>query len=286
MQVLEVVVESDEERLRKVYVLCRNDKSEREGAQNEYRYGHERAHDDGLGVVLARIVDLHDVYAHHLHSGVEEEYAAGKYQIVEFGKVGPETLRHVHIVVSARGEIYDAEDYEQRGGDYGSDHTAPFADLADPAETLERDECREPIYCQHYGQREDLVRCERHVVRLVGTDEGYGHGAECEHGGIPYCRFDPLQEYGQKSCSGAESLAHPAEDAALLVGEHGGQLGGHQRCGDQEDDGCEEVVEGRREPIYGLGGEPSQTYHGRDVHYGERHDREFESCACFCTHGL
>ena len=40
-------------------------------------------------------------------------------------------------------------------------------------------------------------------------------------------------------------FAHPAEDAALLVGEHRRQFGRHQRGGDQEDDRREEVVEGR-----------------------------------------
>ena len=245
MQVLEVVVETDQQRLRQADVLGRNDEAQREGAQHEDADRDERTDDDGFRVVFRRIVHVHHVNTHHLHTRVEEEDTAGQHQVVELRQVGEETLRHVHLVVTARGDVDDAQQNEQSGGYDRADHTAPFADFPDPAQTFERDEGGQPVDGQHHHQREDLVRRQDHVRMLVQSDEGDRHGAEGQHRGVPDRRFDPLQPDGQKARARSVGFAHPAEDAALLVGEHRRQFGRHQRGGDQEDDRREEVVEGR-----------------------------------------
>ena len=245
MQVAEVVVEADEQRLREADVPRRDDEPQREGSQNEDADRDERADDDGPGVVAARVFDVHDVYAHHLHAGVEEEDAAGEHQVVEFREIGEETLRKVHVVVASGGQVDRAQYDEQSGGDDRADHAAPFADLADPVQSLERNEGGDPVDDQHHDEREGLVRGQRHVMRLVHADEGDRHGSEGQDGGIPDRRFDPLQPDGQKTRARSVGLADPAEHAALLVGEHGGQLGGDHGRRNEEHDGCEQVIEGR-----------------------------------------
>ena len=276
VQVAEVVVEADEQRLRQADVLGRDDEAQREGAQHEDADRDERADDDGPRVVARRVAHLHHVDAHHLHAGVEEEDAAGEHQVVELRQVGEESLRHVHVVVAARGDVDHAQHDEQPGGDDGADHAAPLADFADPVQPLERDEGRRPVDGQHDDEREELVRGERHVVGLVGSDEGDGDRPEGEHRGVPDGRFNPLQPDGQKARPCAVGLAHPAEDAALLVGEHGRQLGGHECRGDEEDDGREEVVEGRRGSVDRFGRESAQADDCRHVHDGQRHDAQLE----------
>lgn len=286
VQVAEVVVEADEQRLRQADVLGRDDEAQREGAQHEDADRDERADDDGARVVARRIAHLHHVDAHHLHAGVEEEDAAGEHQVVELRQVGEEALRHVHVVVAARGDVDDAQHDEQSGGDDGAYHAAPLADFAHPVEPLERDEGGQPVDGQHDDQREELVRGERHVVGLVDPDEGNRDRPEGEHRGVPDGRFNPLQPDGQKARPCAVGFAHPAEDAALLVGEHGGQLGGHERRGDEEDDGGKEVVEGRRGSVDRLGRESAQAYDRRHVHDGQRHDTQLEprTRCFFCIH--
>ena len=218
--------------------------------------------------------------AHHLHAGVEEEDAACQHEVVELAQVGEESLREVHVVVASRGDVDDAEQDEQSGGDDRADHAAPLADLADPAEPLERDEGGDPVDGQHHDEREDLVRGQRHVVRFVRADEGDRHGAEGQHRGVPDRRLDPLQPDGQEARAGTEGLADPAEDAALLVGEHRREFGGDHGRRNQEDDGGKQVVEGRREPVDRLGGQAAQAHDRRHVHDGECHDTQLETRAC------
>ena len=113
-------------------------------------------------------------------------------------------------------------------------------------------------------------------MRFAGADEGDRHGAEGQYRRIPDRRFDPLQPDGQKSRAGAEGLADPAEDTALLVGKHCGKFGGDQRRGNEEHDGREEVVEGRREAVNRFRRESAQADDRRDVHDRQRHDAQLE----------
>ena len=66
----------------------------------------------------------------------------------------------------------------------------------------------------------------------------------------------------------------------------GGQLGGHERRGDEEDDGGKEVVEGRRGSVDRLGRESAQADDRRHVHDGQRHDTQLEprTRCFFCIH--
>ena len=124
-------------------------------------------------------------------------------------------------------------------------------------------------------------------MRLVHPDEGDGNGPEGEDRGIPDGRLNPLQEDGHKAGACAEGFPDPAEDSALLVGEHGGQLGCHHGRRNQKYDGCKEVVEGRRKTIFGLGSQSAQTHHSRHVHNGQRHHAELKPLArgcLFCLH--
>ena len=66
------------------------------------------------------------------NASIEQEDAAGQAYIVESCQILEETLRHVHVVVSACR-------------DYRSYHSAPFADLADPSESFHGDGCRYPV---------------------------------------------------------------------------------------------------------------------------------------------
>ena len=52
------------------------------------------------------------MHAHHLHSRIEQEYAAGQNQIVEFSQVGEESLGHVHVIMSAGSNVNDTQ-YDQ-----------------------------------------------------------------------------------------------------------------------------------------------------------------------------
>ena len=116
VEVVEIVVESDQQRLREADVLGGDDESQREGAQHEDADRDERTDDDGLGVVARRILHVHHVNAHHLHTRIEEEDAAGQHEVVEFRQVGEEALRHVHMVVPAGRDVDDAEDDQQSRG--------------------------------------------------------------------------------------------------------------------------------------------------------------------------
>ena len=222
--------------------------------------------------------------AHHLHAGVEEEDAACEHQIVEFRQIGEESLRHVHLVVPSRSDVDDSQNDQQSGRDDRTDHSAPFADLSDPADAFERDEGCDPVDGQHHDEREELVGGQNGIGLLVQSDEGDRHGAEGEDRRIPDRRFDPLQPDGKESRAGSERLADPTEDASLLVGEHRRQFGCHQRGGNQEDNRCKKVIERRRRAIDRFGRQPAQADDRRDVHDGERCHAEFESCTCFCFH--
>ena len=242
---MEIVVEAHQQRLREADVLGRDDEAQRESTQHEDADRYERTDDDGLGVVPRRVLHVHDVYTHHLHTRIEQEDTAGQHQVVEFRQVGEETLRHVHVVVSAGRNVDDAQQDQQASGNDRTDHTAPFADLADPSQALERDEGGDPVDCQHHAEREDLVRGQRRVVRVVHADEGDRHGTERQYGGVPDRRLDPLQPDGQESRAGAVRLADPAEYTALFGGEHRGQLRGDHGRRDEEDDGGKQIVECR-----------------------------------------
>ena len=80
------------------------------------------------------------MHAHHLHTGIEQEDTAGQYDIVQLCQIREETLRHVHIIMSASGDVDDAQDYEKACRDDCADHSSPFAYLAYPTKTFHRDE--------------------------------------------------------------------------------------------------------------------------------------------------
>ena len=61
-------------------------------------------------------------------------------RLSNFERSGKETLRKVHVVVASGGQVDRAQYDEQSGGDDRADHAAPFADLADPVQSLERNE--------------------------------------------------------------------------------------------------------------------------------------------------
>ena len=142
----EVVVKADKQRLSQVDVLGGDDEAEGKGSQYEYAHSGKRTDDDRLRVVLGRIVHIHNVHAHHLHTRIKKEYTAGQHYIIQFGEVGEEALGHIHIVMSSCTYIYDTQHDQQAGRDDRADHSAPFADLAHPSKALEGDEGRDPIY--------------------------------------------------------------------------------------------------------------------------------------------
>ena len=280
MQVVEVVVEAHQQRLRQADVLCGNDEAQREGAQHEDADRDQRTDDDCLGVVLRRVLYVHDVYAHHLHTRIEEEDAAGQHKVVELREVGEESLRHVHVVVAAGRNVDDAQQDQQTRGNDRADHAAPFADFTYPSESLERDERGDPVDCQHHAEREDLVRGQRRVVHVVHAYKGDRHGAERQYGGVPDGRFDPLQPDGKESGACAVSFADPSENAALLCREHRGQLRGDHGRGNEEHDGGKQIVECRRKSVDGLCGQAAQTHYGSHVHNCECHHTQFEPGTC------
>ena len=148
-QIMEVVVEADQQRLGQVDVFGRNDEAQRERAQHEDQHGHQRADDDGFRIVARRILHVHHVNTHHLHTGIEEEDAAGQYQVVEIRQVGEEALRHIHVVMAAGRNVNDAQKNEQTCRYDRTDHTSPFADFADPVHAFQRNECCDPVNSQY-----------------------------------------------------------------------------------------------------------------------------------------
>ena len=233
MEVSEVIVKTDEQRLCEVDVFGRDDEAEREGSQDEDRDSRERADDDGLRVVLGRIINIHDVYTHHFHSSVEQEDTAGQDYVVQLCEVWEEALGHIHIVVSTTCHIDDAEDDQKTCRYDRTYHTAPFADLSHPVEAFQGNEGCNPIYCQDRDQSEDLVGGQNCIGGVVKADEGYRYCTECENGRVPDGGFDPLQPYGQEACAGSECLSDPAEYSTLFVGEHGSQFSSDHRGWDQ-----------------------------------------------------
>ena len=242
MQVMEIVVESDQQTLRQVDVFGRDDKAQREGTQYEDQHRNQRPDEDSLGVVLARIFHVHHMDTHHLHTGVEQEDTRSQHQVVEFGQVGEESLAHVHVIMSAGTEVDDPEDDQQAGRDNRPDHTADFRNLADPRQPFQGDGRGGPVDDQYDDQCENFVRRQHHVVMRVHADKGDRDGSEGQHGRIPDRTFDPLQPDGQETRAGAHRFADPAEHTALFVGEHRRQLGCDQRGRDQENDRREQVI--------------------------------------------
>ena len=82
MEILEEVVETYEQRLGKVDVLCRYDHTQGEGSKNKDADCRKRAYDYGLRLVSGRIVHIHHMDTHHFHTCIEQEYAACQYKIV------------------------------------------------------------------------------------------------------------------------------------------------------------------------------------------------------------
>ena len=158
VDVVEVAVESDEQRLGEVDFVGRNNEAQREGPQHENRDGHQGSDDDGLGVVARGVFDLHDVDTHHLHTGIEEEDAAGQHQVVEVFEVGEEAGREVHLVFAARGQVDNAEQDEQSRRNDGANHTAPLRDFTHPRKTLQGDKRGDPVDGHDNHEREYLVR--------------------------------------------------------------------------------------------------------------------------------
>ena len=60
----------------------------------------------------------------HFHTGIEEEDAAGQYQVVEIRQVGEEALRHIHVVMAAGRNVNDAQKNEQTCRYDRTDHTS------------------------------------------------------------------------------------------------------------------------------------------------------------------
>ena len=141
--------------------------------------------------------------------------------------------------------VDDSEDDQKTGRDDRAYHTAPFTYLSYPVEAFHSYEGRNPIYGQYRDQSEDLVGSQNRIGGIVKAYEGYRHCTECKDGRVPDGGLDPLQPYGQEACAGAECLTDPAEDSALLVGKHRGQLSSDHSGRNQKYDGCKKVVECR-----------------------------------------
>ena len=170
MEMPEIIVKSDEQRLGQVDVLCRNDEAEGERAQDEDRDSRQGSDDYRFRIVSRRIVNIHDMHTHHLHSCIEEEDAAGQNQVVEFREIREESLRHVHVVMTSAGDVYYAQNYQESGRNDCSDQSAPLADLADPAEAFHGNEGRYPVDRKDCHQSEYLVRGQGCVRCSVHAD--------------------------------------------------------------------------------------------------------------------
>ena len=111
MQVFQITVKPDKQTLRQIDVFCRNDQTQSESTEHEDDNGDTRADEDGFRVIFGGgCFHVHDVDTHHLHTRVEQEDSRCQYEVVEIGQVREETLAHVHVVVSARGDVDDSED--------------------------------------------------------------------------------------------------------------------------------------------------------------------------------
>ena len=282
MQILKIIVEADQQALRQVDVLGRNDEAQRESAQNENADRNQRADENGLRIVLARILDVHHMNTHHLHARVKQEDSGSQHQVVELGQIGKEPLAHIHVVVASRTQIDDAQNDQQTRRNDRSDHTPDFGNLADPRQSLQRDERSQPVDDEHDDQRENLVRGQHHVVLRMNADKGDRHGPERQHGRIPDRALDPLEPNSEKARPGAHRLTNPAEHASLLVREHRRQLGGDQSRRNEENDGREQIVKRRRRPVNGFRGQSPKAYDGRHVHNRECHHTQFEPCTRSC----
>ena len=262
MQILEEVVKSYKQRLCKVDILCRYDHSQGEGSKYKDADCGKRAYDDGLRIVSGRIVHIHHMDTHHLHTGIEEEDAACKHYVVKILQVREETLRHVHVVRTSCSNIDDAQYYQQACRNDRADHSAPFADLADPVQTFKRDEGRYPVDRKHCHQRIDLVRRKYSVAGIVHSDVCERYGTEGKYGRIPYCRFYPLKPYRKKSGPCAECFSDPSEDSSLLVREHGGKFSRNHSRRYQEDQCRKKIVECRRRSVNSFCRKTSKAYNG------------------------
>lgn len=167
-------------------------------------------------------------------------------------------------------------------GNDRSDHTPDFGNLADPRQSLQRDERSQPVDDEHDDQRENFVRGQHHVVLWMNADKGDRHGPERQHGRIPDRALDPLEPNSEKARPGTHRLADPAEHASLLVREHRRQLGGDQSRRNEENDGREQIVKRRRRPVNGFRGQSPKAYDGRHVHNRECHHTQFEPCTRNC----
>lgn len=89
-KILEIVVKTDQQTLSEIDLLGRYDEAQREGPQHEDADRNQRSDEDRFRIVLARILHIHHMNTHHLHSGIEKKDSGSQHQIVELGQVGKE----------------------------------------------------------------------------------------------------------------------------------------------------------------------------------------------------
>ena len=106
---MEIVVETDQQALRQVDILCGNNEAQRKSTQYENQHGNRRSDKNGFRIILARVLHIHHMNTHHLHTGVKEENPGRQYQVVEFRQVRKESLAHIHIVMAAGRQIDNTE---------------------------------------------------------------------------------------------------------------------------------------------------------------------------------
>ena len=199
MEIIKIVVEAYQKTLCQVDIILRYDETEWVCSENEDNHCHESAYEHRLWITLGRIVHLLDVDTGHFHTSIEKEDTWSKDEVVQFGKVRPETAAQVHLNLAAGCPIEDTEDDKKSSRDDSTDETADFRHLANPTETFQRDESSKPINNEHHDESVDLIVGQCHIACRVHADEGKRHCTEGKNSRIPDGVLEPLKPDGEKT---------------------------------------------------------------------------------------
>src|SRR5271170_4110187 len=92
----------------------------------------------------------------------------------------------------------------------------------------------------------------------------------------PDGHFDPEHEHRDESPTRAECLSDPPEDSALLRPSRR-EFSRHQRDGNQEYDGSEQIIEYRAQPIFRLGRKAAKADDRDYIHDRKRENAQLAS---------
>ena len=137
MDVLEVIVETNQQALCQTDVFGRNDNTQCESTQHENDNCDSCTDKYCFRIILGGIFYILNVDTAHFHTGIKEEDTCGEYDVVEVRQIGEEAAVEVQIGVSACSQINDPQDNQQGCRDNGTNHTTDFGNFTYPSHTFQ-----------------------------------------------------------------------------------------------------------------------------------------------------